>query len=53
MPQGSEIAGWWLMSKGAVLGSISKARCTISSRGASGPGSGVAIIGTVGISSTS
>ena len=36
--------------KGAVLGTISKARWIYSSRGASGGGIGVAFIGKVGIS---
>jgi len=53
MPQGMAMAGWWLMSNGAVLEIISNARWTYSSRLASGAGNGVALIGVVGINSKS
>ena len=53
MPQGIAIAGWWLMSNGPVLDVMSKARATMSSRDAPGPGRAVALIGVVGISSRS
>jgi hypothetical protein len=48
-PQGRLIAGWWVQSKGEVLGSISKARARISPIGAFSSGKGVATIGRVGI----
>ena len=49
MPQGTAMAGWPVTSKGAVLGSISKARWRTRPSGASGGGSGVAFKGSVGI----
>jgi len=50
IPQGIAMAGWPVTSKGAVLGSISKARCSTRPSGASAGGSGVAFSGSVGIS---
>ena len=50
VPTGTEIDGWPVAQKGAVFGTISKARATISSRGAPGGGRGVVAIGVVGMS---
>ena len=47
------IAGWCVQSNGQALGRISKARRMISVIGASAAGSGVAVIGKVGISNRS
>src|SRR5204862_3822842 len=51
--QGTLTAGWPVTLNGAVFGTISKARPTISSRGAPGAGSGVGRSGWVGSTSTS
>jgi len=53
MPQGTDIAGWCVMSNGAVLVIISNARAHTSSLLAPGAGNGVAFIGVVGIKSRS
>ena len=45
VPTGTEIDGWPVAQKGAVLATISKARFTTSSRGALGGGSGLVAIG--------
>ena len=52
-PAGTEQAGCPLTSNGAVFPIISSPRARISSRGAPGPGSGVARTGSVGMTSTS
>ena len=53
MPHGTLIAGWPVTSNGQVFGSISKARWHHSAQRRIGGGSGVAFIGSVGISSRS
>ena len=47
------MAGWPLMSNGAVLGIIPRARPIQTSRGSEAVGIGVATIGRVGMTSTS
>ena len=52
-PAGTDVAGWPVTSNGAVLGIISRARAMTSSRGASAGGITLAVIGRVGMTSTS